>query len=74
MTAAGPILASTREINFSFKESYGIVSKHFRDGTINYPMLIFLALAHVAGVHGILTIPKCHTYTLIFAFMLWPIR
>lgn len=72
--APGPILPSTRDVSFSIKEGAGIAYKHFRDGTINYPMLIFLTLAHVAGIYGIMTIPKCHNYTLLWAFILWPIR
>ena len=54
-------------------ESVRTTYQHYKDGTLNYPMIIYISLAHVAAFVGLLTIPKCHPYTLLWAFILWPI-
>ena len=64
---------SSRPINFSFRESFEICKNHFKDGNLNYPMIIYIALAHVAALMGLISIPSCHPYTLVFAVVLWPI-
>ena len=50
------------------------VVKHYKAGDLNWPMIIYITLAHVAGIIGLLTIPSCDKYTLLWAFILWPIR
>lgn len=47
--------------------------KHYRQGTLNWPMIIYISLAHVAAIIGLFTISKCHPLTLLWAFILWPI-
>lgn len=54
-------------------ESIACCVKHLRKGDLNWPMIIFLSLAHIAGIYGIFTIPYCHKYTLLWAYILWPI-
>lgn len=54
-------------------ESASTVARHYRQGTLNWPMIIYISLAHVAAVIGIFTISKCHPATLLWAFILWPI-
>lgn len=49
------------------------VTKHYKEGNLNWPMIIYITLAHVAAVVGLFTIPFCHPYTLVWAFLLWPI-
>ena len=49
------------------------VIRHYREGNVNWPMVIYISLAHVAAFVGICTIPKCHPLTLLWAFLLWPI-
>jgi len=36
-------------------------------------MIIYIGLAHVAAVVGLFTVTSCHRYTLLWAFILWPI-
>lgn len=70
MTSPSP---SSRPINFCARESFEICKNHFKDGNLNYPMIIYIALAHVAALMGLVSIPNCHPYTLAFAVVLWPI-
>ena len=49
------------------------VARHYKDGTLNWPMIIYISLAHVAALVGVMKIRDCHPYTLLFAFCLWPI-
>lgn len=54
-------------------DSIATVARHYKDGTLNWPMIIYISLAHVAAVIGLFTISKCQAYTLFWAFLLWPI-
>ncbi len=54
-------------------ESIDTVIYHFREGNLRWPMIIYLSLAHVAAFYGILAVSQCQWYTLLFAFILWPI-
>lgn len=47
--------------------------KYYKEGSLNFPMIIYIGLAHVAAVVGLFTIPKCKWQTLLWAFVLWPI-
>jgi len=40
---------------------------------MNWPMIIYISLAHVAALVGIYSIPFCSWKTLLWAFILWPI-
>ena len=35
---------------------------------------IYIAVAHIAAAIGIYSIPSCNKWTLLWAFILWPIR
>ena len=50
------------------------VSRHYKAGNLNWPMIIYITLAHIAALIGLFTIGECHRYTLLWAFILWPIR
>jgi len=52
---------------------YRTVSRHYKQGTLNWPMMIYIGLAHVAAVVGLFTLPSCKPQTLLWAFLLWPI-
>jgi len=54
-------------------ESMETIAFHYKNKNINYPMLVFITLAHVAAVIGLFTITSCSVWTLLWAFMLWPI-
>ena len=44
--------------------------RHYKEGNLNWPMLIYLSLAHIAAVIGLFTVPYCHTLTIFWAFIL----
>jgi len=46
---------------------------HYKEGNVNWPMVVYITLVHVAACVGIWTIPKCTWQTLLWAFILWPI-
>lgn len=46
---------------------------HYKAGNINWPLAIYVTLVHVAGLIGLTYISSCHKYTLLLAFILWPI-
>jgi stearoyl-CoA desaturase (delta-9 desaturase) len=54
-------------------QSFNAIVKHFKKGDLNWPMIIYIGLTHVAAVVGVFTIPYCSKYTLLMAFLLWPI-
>lgn len=51
-----------------------VISHHYKAGTINYPMGIYITLVHVVGVMGLTKVLDCKAETLMWAFLLWPIR
>jgi uncharacterized membrane protein YfcA len=55
-------------------DSISTVVRHYKAGNLNWPMIIYISLAHVAAIIGLFTIPYCNKYTLLWAFLLWPIR
>ena len=54
-------------------DSIKTVARHYKERNLNWPMIIYISLAHVAGIIGLFTIQHCHKYTLLWAFILWPI-
>jgi stearoyl-CoA desaturase (delta-9 desaturase) len=50
-----------------------LISYHYKEGNINWPMGIYISLVHVVATVGLFTISKCSNETLIWAFLLWPI-
>lgn len=52
----------------------GLVSYHYKQGNVNWPMGIYITLVHVVAAVGLFYIPNCSYETLIWAFLLWPIR
>jgi len=50
------------------------ISFHYKNGNLNYPMIIYISLVHIVAVAGLFTVHKCMKETLFWAFILWPIR
>mmetsp|Transcript_5700 Transcript_5700/g.13689 ORF Transcript_5700/g.13689 Transcript_5700/m.13689 type:complete len:337 (-) Transcript_5700:183-1193(-) len=50
-----------------------VVSHHWREGTLNWPMGIYVTLVHVVAAVGATKIAACSAETLLWAFILWPI-
>lgn len=57
-----------------FKDIPSVISYHYKNGNINWPMGTYITLVHVVAFVGLFKIPKCSYETLLFAFALWPIR
>jgi hypothetical protein len=57
-----------------FRDIPKVVSQHWKDGTLNWPMGIYITLVHIVATVGLFSIQKCSRETLLFAFILWPIR
>lgn len=47
--------------------------RHYKAGNMNWPMGIYITLVHFAALMGLYSIPSCNKYTLLWAFLLWPI-
>ena len=54
-------------------DAVSAIRKHNKLNDWNYPMMIYISLAHIAALVGLFTIPQCHKYTLLWGFLLWPI-
>lgn len=50
-----------------------VISHHYKNKTINWPMLVYISLVHIVATVGLFTVHKCSAETLIWAFTLWPI-
>mmetsp|Transcript_29311 Transcript_29311/g.47634 ORF Transcript_29311/g.47634 Transcript_29311/m.47634 type:complete len:355 (+) Transcript_29311:108-1172(+) len=55
------------------KDSVNTSVYHLKHGNVNWPMLIYIALVHVAGFYGLMLITSSQWQTLLWAFILWPI-
>jgi hypothetical protein len=52
-----------------------VMAFHFREGNINWPMGIYITLVHVVAVYALFfKLSLCSAETLLWAFVLWPIR
>ena len=56
-----------------FRDIPSVVSHHWREGTLNWPMGIYITLVHVVAAVGATKIAACSAETLLWAFILWPI-
>jgi len=56
-----------------FRDIPKVVSQHWKDGTLNWPMGIYITLVHIVAAVGLFSVQKCSRDTLMFAFILWPI-
>jgi stearoyl-CoA desaturase (Delta-9 desaturase) len=52
-----------------------VVAFHFREGNINWPMSIYITLVHIVAVYALFfKLTLCSAETLLWAFLLWPLR
>lgn len=51
-----------------------VVSYHYKNGNLNYPMIVYVSLVHIVAVVGATKVLQCSPETLFWAFLLWPIR
>lgn len=52
----------------------GTISHHFKEGNINWIMALYISLVHVAASYGVVKSFQASWETLMWAFVLWPIR
>lgn len=50
-----------------------VVSYHYKNKSINWPMGIYITLVHVVAFVGLMKLGRCQYETLMWAFILWPI-
>jgi hypothetical protein len=56
------------------KDIPSLISHHWKNKAFNWPMIIYVTLVHSLAAAGVMRLSKCSAETLIFAFILWPIR
>jgi stearoyl-CoA desaturase (delta-9 desaturase) len=66
-------MVAGRTINLNMYTAALTVARHYKEGNLNWPMIIYIGLAHVAALVGLLSLPQCNKWTLLWAFVLWPI-
>ena len=57
-----------------FRDIPSLVKTHYKEGNINWPMGIYVGLVHTIAAVGLFKIADCSVQTLMWAFILWPIR
>jgi stearoyl-CoA desaturase (delta-9 desaturase) len=67
------IMRNKDKNNNKIKESVETVVRHYKEGNQNWPMIIYITLAHVAAVIGLFSLAECHKYTLLWSCILWQI-
>jgi stearoyl-CoA desaturase (delta-9 desaturase) len=55
------------------RESWDTFVYHYKEGNMNWPMVIYLVLTHTAAMIGLSVLSACKWQTLALAFILWPI-
>ena len=58
----------------ALREIHDNVVFHYKEGNLNYPMIIYISLVHIVAFVGLFKVPQCSYETLLWAFALWPIR
>jgi hypothetical protein len=51
-----------------------LVTNHYKQGNINWPMAIYISLVHIVAAAGFMAAFQSDPKTLLWAFVLWPIR
>lgn len=57
-----------------FRDIPKVISYHWKEGNLNWPMIIYISLVHTVAACGLFKITNCSYETLLWAFCLWPIR
>jgi cytochrome c oxidase subunit IV len=57
-----------------WKSIPGLISDHYKQGNLNWPMIIYISLVHGLALAGLWHTQYASRETLMFAFILWPIR
>ena len=57
-----------------FRDIPSVVGNHYKAGNINWPMLTYTTIVHSAAIAGFFAAFHTDAKTLLWAFILWPIR
>jgi len=57
-----------------FRDVPGLVAHHYKEGNFNWPMIIYISFVHIVAALGLFAVPQCSKETLLWAFVLWPVR
>ena len=57
-----------------FRDIPKLISYHYKEGNLNWPMIVYISLVHIVAAAALTKIPACSRETLLWAFILWPIR
>jgi hypothetical protein len=69
------IYLSSMDLSYKmFVEIPLVVRHHWNSGNINWLMMTYSLWAHVVALIGVFKIMECRKETLMWAFLLWPIR
>jgi hypothetical protein len=51
-----------------------VIGHYWKERSFNWPMIIYISLVHSAALYGVAKLSLCSRETLLWAFILWPIR
>ena len=63
----------TKSLDLNPVHWYEAIVWHFRAGTLNWPMGIYISLCHYWALIGLTRVTSCSLPTLLWAYILWPI-
>lgn len=64
---------ATRPLDLNPAHWYAAIKWHYDGGTLNWPMIIYIGLCHYWALIGLTRLTQVHTYTLLWAYVLWPV-
>uniref|UniRef100_A0A7S2B0V8 Fatty acid desaturase domain-containing protein n=1 Tax=Octactis speculum TaxID=3111310 RepID=A0A7S2B0V8_9STRA len=68
--------SASRKLSFGLADTVECIQtcvRHYKEGNINWPMVIYITFVHVTAFMGLVRIPEASWKTLLWAFILWPI-
>lgn len=57
-----------------FRDIPKLIAFHYKEGNMNWPMIVYISLVHIVALAALTKITSCSAETLLWAFILWPIR
>jgi len=64
---------ATRPLDLNPAHWYAAIKWHYDGDTLNWPMIIYIGLCHYWALIGLTRLTQVHTYTLLWAYVLWPV-
>ena len=57
----------------SFLNVPSVVKRHYSEGRVNWPMVLYISLIHIVGLVSLTYVPKASYATLAWSLLLWPV-